>query len=164
MEIMQSTKGKVLLIAVLVLFLVLGLATYLQKQGGKLKGPVKNTETKINTESLGRPGVQFDVYPADFPRDLMINPGQFDQSSRYKNPDGQEVIFIAYSYGEAKASADMFKTLLTQAKWNIEKNMVEKNETYKVTKENMRAEITFEPVSETACKVYITYFVPKKGN
>lgn len=162
MEIIKSTKGKVLLIAVLALFLVLALAFFLQKKAGNLKAPVKNTDTKINTESLGRPGVQFDAYPKDFPRDLMINPGEFEQSSRYKTPEGQEVISIIYPFGELKASAAMFKTLLVQAKWKVEEKATDASEiVLTVTKEAMRAEITIKMVEPDTSKVRILYYLPK---
>ena len=160
---MQSTKGKVLLVLVFALFLVLGFVFLLRMQtGSKPKGPENTPVAKIDIESLSRPGVQFDAYPKDFPKDLMFTPGQFEQSSRYKASNGQEVISIIYPFGELKASVAMFKTLLAQAKWKVQEKGGASGETLlDATKENMRAEITVRMVEPDTSKVRILYYLPK---
>ncbi len=174
MEI-SPTKSKVLLVASLALFLVLGsIYVFLRNSGtGLYKPPVQENKTGQSTDAAKEtaatndapaklPGVEFQAYPADFPKDLAIFPGTFEQSLRYVNPQGVEVISITYvTPGEVKAAVDMYKSLLTQAKWNIDEKTVGKGELLTVSKDKMRAEITFDPMDKNSSKVHLLYYLPK---
>ena len=174
MEI-TPTKSKVLLVAILALFLVLGsIYVFLRKSGTGLYKPYVQENKPGQTADMAKeaaatgeapaklPGVEFQAYPADFPKDLAIFPGTFEQSLRYVNPQGEEVISITYvTPGEVTAAVGMYKNLLTQAKWNIDEKIVGKGELLTVSKEKMRAEITFDPIDKNTSKIHLLYYLPK---
>ncbi len=172
MEIPQS-KNKTVLIAVLVLLIVLGLSVLFRQQAFRQYNPRTSIENKISeirqkettqkTETPAAfPGIQFQSYPADFPKDLMIFPANFEQSLRYKNPQGTEIISVTYIVPNSpQATVDMFKTLLTQAKWAIEQKPADKAVLLTVSKEKMRAEVVVGPAEKGESKVHLLYYLPK---
>ncbi|MCL5775098.1 MAG: hypothetical protein M1333_02705 [Patescibacteria group bacterium] len=173
MEIPQSNKNKTILIVVLVLLIVLGLSVLFRQEAFRQYDPrtlIENKINKIQEDGVRQQpeapavvsGVQFASYPDDFPKDLMIFPANFEQSLRYKNPQGVEVVSITYIVPNGlQATIDMFKTLLTQAKWTIDQEPADKVMLLTVSKEKMRAEVTIEPVEKDASKVHLLYYFPK---
>lgn len=175
MEIPQSNKSKsqTILIVVLVLLIVLGLSVLFRQRVFRQYDPRTLIENKINKiqedgvkqkpeASTVASGVQFTSYPEDFPKDLMVFPANFEQSLRYKNPQGVEVVSITYIVPNGPlATIDMFKTLLTQAKWTIDQRPADKAVLLTVSKEKMRAEVTIEPAEKSASKVHLLYYFSK---
>jgi hypothetical protein len=176
MEIINF-KGKTLLLMGFAVLAVGGLVYFLQQKGFKPSSPgdyIDNKiENKVNQTKENKtgekaeiptslPGVEFVSYPEDFPKDLMVVPANFEQSLRYKNPQGEEIISLTYVLlNNPKTVVEMYKTILGEAKWVIDQKNAGKVEILTVSKEKMRAEITIEAVEAGSSKVHLLYYPVK---
>jgi hypothetical protein len=146
-------------IRIFVLILVLVFVGYFFFGKGMKKEEIPQ---QAENKSPQKPGVEFMQYPDDFPKDLAIFIGLFDESSRYKDTSGTDIISVTYTMkNDLKAMVSVFKYVLGQAKWSIDEKTTSTGELLTVTKEKMRAEITINSTSNTSSQVHLLYFLPK---
>ncbi len=154
---METKKSLVFLLIAVLAVAGIWYAAQHKRQGS---GPARFAEDQLRANAI-RSNVQFTAYPDDFPKDLQLVSGPFDQALRTKSASGGEVINVALKVpNSADNVADLYKTQLEAKGWTVFVERISQTERLvKAGKAAQRADILATgPANELLSSVEILFY------